>query len=228
MEMKGKRVLIISPHPDDEIIGCGGLIEKCRREGANVFVLYIVVGSTRQLITAHTDESIRMRETEEVARFCNFDYKFLFVGDKFVRLDGVDQKDLIDPIEDMIEAFRPDIVCIPYADSYNQDHRAVFTACITALRPVPRNVRHMPQAVLEYEEPYTWSVSEHAFKPNFFVELTPNDVEHKVAALKLHATQDREDPFPRSGDNLRRLAGLRGKEIGAFAAEAFRCHRFLS
>lgn len=226
MELRGKKVLIVSPHPDDEIIGCGGLIQRCKAEGAQVFVFYIVVGTSRQLVTGSTNEVTRMREAEDVAKFCDFKYKWLFVGDKFVRLDGVNQKDMIDPIEDTIEEFKPDIVCIPRGDSYDQDHRAVFTACMTALRPVPRHVRHMPAAVLEFEEPYTWSVGEDGFKPNFFVELTEEMLAGKLEAMRLHRTQNREDPFPRSGTNLRRWAELRGKEIGANAAEAFKCHRF--
>ncbi len=228
MDFKGKKVLIISPHPDDEIIGCGGLIEKCKKDGAEVFVFYIVVGNTRQLVTGSTNENIRMKETENVAKFAGFKYKFLFVGENFVRLDGIDQKDIVDPIEDLVEKFKPDIICIPYRDSYNQDHRAVFTACITALRPVPRSVRHMPSIVLEYDEPYLWSVSEHGFKPNFFVEVTKEMINNKIKAMALHETQDRPDPFPRSGENLKRWLEIRGKEIGCDAAEGFKCHRFIA
>ncbi len=226
MFFKGKKVLIISPHPDDEVISCGGLLDRCKKEGAEVFVFYICVGKTRQLLTGSTNENIRMQETENVAKFCNFKYKFLFVGDEFARLDKVVQKDMVDPIEDKIQEFKPDIVCIPYRDSYNQDHRAVFTACMTALRPVPRSVRHMPQVVLEFDEPYSWSVSDNAFKPNFFVELTEETIKNKISAMKLHATQDRPDPFARSGENLRRWAEIRGKEIGTHAAEGFKCLRF--
>ena len=120
---------------------------------------------------------------------------------------------------------RQDIICIPYRDSYNQDHRAVFTACITALRPVPKNVRHMPQIVLEYDEPYIWSISEDAFKPNFYIELTEEILQNKIKAMKLHESQGRPDPFPRSTENLRRWAEIRGKEIGSHAAEGFKCHR---
>ena len=227
MDLKGKKVLIVSPHPDDEIISCGGLISRCKKEGAELFVFYICVGKTRQLVTGSTNEDIRMKETADVAKFCSFKYKFLFIGDQFVRLDGVDQKDIADPIEDAIQEFKPDIICIPYRDSYNQDHRAVFTACITALRPVPRTVRHMPSVVLEYDEPYLWSVSDNGFKPNFFVELSEEMVKSKIEAMKLHATQDRPDPFARSGENLRRWLEIRGKEIGAHAAEGFKCHRLI-
>ena len=227
INLKGKKILVVSPHPDDEIISCGGLIEKCKSEGAEVFVFYICVGKTRQLVTGSTNEGTRMEETDNVAKFCNFKYKFLFVGDQFVRLDTVPQKDIIDPIEDRIQEFKPDIVCIPFRDSYNQDHRAVFTACMTALRPVPKTMRHMPQVVLEFDEPYIWSVSDSAFKPNFFIELTEEMLQNKMKAMKLHATQDRPDPFPRSVENLRRWAEVRGKEIGAHAAEGFKSHRFI-
>lgn len=224
LSLKGKRILIISPHPDDEAIGCGGLLSKAKRDGATVFVLYMCVGSTRQLVTGSTNPDTRMKETKNVAKFCGFDYRFVYVGEQFLRLDMVPQKELIDHIEDKISDFKPDIVCIPSGNSYDQDHRVVFTACITAMRPVPATVRKMPSLVLEYEEPYVWSIGSPE-KPNFYIELTEKDAKNKEKAMSLHATQHRKDPFPRSGENLIRWLEIRGKEIGSFYAEAYKCHR---
>jgi hypothetical protein len=61
---------------------------------------------------------------------------------------------------------------------------------------------------------------------NTYFELEESDLKFKFKALELHVTQLRKDPFPRSIDNLRRLAELRGKEIGADAAEGFIARRF--
>ena len=35
----GKRVMVVSPHPDDETLGVGGTIAKYSAQGAEVFVL---------------------------------------------------------------------------------------------------------------------------------------------------------------------------------------------
>lgn len=225
MDLKNKKILIISPHPDDEIICCGGLIAKAKNENAKVFVLFMATGYTRQLYVGSTDEKVRMKEAENVSKFCGYEHKFQFIGDEFMRLDTVPQKHMIEPIEDKIKEMKPDIVVIPNAVSFDQDHRGVFTAAMTALRPVPADARHLVPVVLEMEEPYAWSLGH--FKPNFYVKLARRELEFKLEALKLHATQLREDPFPRSVKNLTRLAEMRGKETGSDVAEAYFAHRLI-
>ena len=221
MILKDKKILIISPHPDDEVICCGGLIEKAKREGAEVFLFYICFGKSRQLVTGSTDPETRLKETEQVAQAGNFKYKILFKGDgnEWLRLDTIAQVDIINPIEDVIQEIKPDIICIPPGTSYDQDHRAVHKACITALRPIPQNIRHFVPIILMYEEPYTWVVG-NLEKKNFYID-TSGFEEKKAELMKLHASQNREDPFPRSGENLIRYMRIRGSEIGVRSAEAY-------
>ena len=219
------RILILSPHPDDEIIGCGALISKSRLIGASIHVAYITTGSTRQLMTGQTDALTREREIEDVSAEAGFSYEIFFRDDHFCKLDTIPQKDLIDMIENAIDHYKPTIICIPFGGSYNQDHRAVYAAAITALRPVPQQLRYMPPIVLEYEEPYAWSVSE-PFTPNFYLDAT--DVyKTKSTLMKLHASQDRDPPFPRSTSLLEARLRLRGSEVGLDAAEAFRLLRLV-
>jgi len=46
---KGERVLILAPHPDDETLGCAGIIQLALRAGAEVRVLYFTNGDSNQL-----------------------------------------------------------------------------------------------------------------------------------------------------------------------------------
>lgn len=222
---KNTRLLVISPHPDDEALGVGGLIGKCKKERATIFILYMSVGSSRQLVTSQTKQDTRMQEIDEVKKLTNAQIAIAFLGDAFTRLDTLAQKDLIEKIEDTIESFKPTLVVIPSASSYNQDHRAVFDACMTALRPVPKSVRHFVPHVLEYFEPYIWSTREPK-QPNVYLDLSEQYkgaslLDYKITLYKCHATQVREDPFPRSPENLIRLAHIYGKEIGVSIAEAY-------
>lgn len=223
MNWKDKKLLIVSPRPDDEIIGCGGLILRAIKEGGKVHVLFGSVGKSRQLVTGSTDEDTRQKETKAVAAFAGYSYEFMFIGDEFMRMDAQPQKSLIDPIEDAIKAFEPDAVVLPYRGSYDQDHRALFTAGVTALRPTPRDLRHFVPLVLECEEPYAWSTGA-PFEANYYVDVT-DYFEKKLEALKLHATQLRKEPFARSLENLRRLAELHGRQVGGGCAEAYRVLR---
>lgn len=227
MELKNKKILIIAPHPDDEVIGCGGLIVKAIEKKAKVFVLYMAIGKCRQLVTGGTDEDTRIKELKKVAAVGNFQYRIQFIGDEFMRLDTLPQKTLIDLFEDIISEQKPDIVCLPCHYSFDQDHRAVFNAGMTAVRPIPQKVRHLVPIVLEYEEPYSWTV-EAVFKPNFFIPLNQKELDKKIELLKLHATQLRDSPHSRSVDNIKRLAGIRGADIGVEAAEAYSVHRLVT
>lgn len=219
MKLKNKRILIVSPHPDDESIGCGGLITKAKEQGNKVFVLYMCVGKCRQLVTGSTEENVRLKELEDVAKEGNFKHKMLFIGDEFMRLDSLPQKSLIDPIEDTIQDFKPDIICIPSLESYDQDHRATHCACITALRPTPKEIRHFVPTVLVYEEPYTWTIGE-TFKPNFYIDITGYE-KNKTKLMQLYKSQSREPPFSRSEENLIAHMTVRGSEIGVKSAEAY-------
>lgn len=223
MILNNKKILIISPHPDDEIIGCGGLIAHNKIIKSKTSVLYITVGSSRQLVTGKTDFETRNSEIKNVSEYGNFDYKILFKDKYFVELDTLPQKKLIDLIEDYIDEKKPDLVFIPLGDSYNQDHRATFNASITALRPAPISVRHMVKNVFVYEEPYNWSLN-NSFKPNFY--LNTEEVEdEKIKLMKLHLTQDRDFPFARSKENLIARMRIRGSECGLKSAEAYQLLR---
>ena len=45
---KNKKLLVIAPHPDDEVLGCGGLISKVKSGGGKVHVLCFTVGNIKQ------------------------------------------------------------------------------------------------------------------------------------------------------------------------------------
>lgn len=219
------RLLVISPHPDDEALGCGGLIGKCQKENVKVLIAYISVGDSRQLITKKTNKNIRLKEIEKVKKYTNAKIKVIYTGKEFTRLDTVPQKEIIEKIEDIVESFKPTIITIPSSSSYNQDHRAVFDACITALRPIPKNIRYFVPHVLEYFEPYFWSSRKLKY-PNAYLDLGEKDkkgnlLDFKIGLYKCHKTQVRKDPFPRSKENIKRLAHIYGKEVGVNIAEPY-------
>ncbi len=217
--LKGRKILVVAPHPDDEAICSGGLIMSAKKSKANVFVLYMSIGNSRQLVTGQTNPNQRIEEIKETAKYGNFDYKILFNGEEFMRMDTVPQKVLIEEIENTSETFKPDIVVIPFRHSFDQDHRAVASASITAFRPLPSTLRHQPTMILESEEPYTWS-DQNIFQPNVFFDIS-HVFDEKIELLKCHKTQLRIDPFPRSSSNLKRLAEMMGCEISVTYAESY-------
>ena len=57
------QVLVISPHPDDEAIGCGGSIASHVSHGAKVYVIFLTSGENGGHGLSET-ETVRIREIE--------------------------------------------------------------------------------------------------------------------------------------------------------------------
>lgn len=230
---KKDRLLVIAPHPDDEIIGCGGFITRVKEEGGKVFVLFLTVGGTKDYTKGKRrsiSASDRIKEIEKVTKFLKFDgWHLAFPGDKYhLRLDQLPQRDLIDSIENgpvSLNRQKPTIVAIPSPSSYNQDHRVCAQAAFAATRPMPKEFKPLSPLVISYEEPTDFWTPDEPSHLNFFVTLTERDLKAKITALKLYKTQVRSGNHPRSPKTLKNLAQLRGSQAGASLAEGFWCYR---
>src|SRR5882672_12710689 len=67
-----QRVLVVAPHPDDEVIAVGGTLALHQRAGSDVLVLFVTLDKPA------ADGSIPRRgEAERVARLLGFDHRFL-------------------------------------------------------------------------------------------------------------------------------------------------------
>jgi LmbE family N-acetylglucosaminyl deacetylase len=227
-----QRLLVVAPHPDDELLGCGGVINRVKRSGGQVFVLFLTVGDTRDYTPAGlSTRGEREREIEDVAKFFDLDGHHLALpGDEFhLRLDHLPQQRLVDMLERdsplSVAEVRPSVVLIPEITSYNQDHRAVARAAITALRPGAAAERHRPALVLGYEEVADGWSGETITPRDFYVAIEPIDLDQKMEGLRRYASQWRTHPHTRSEEALRALAAVRGVQCGERFAEAFHCLR---
>ena len=224
-----RRLLIVAPHPDDEIFGCGGLIYRVKKEGGKVYVLFLTVGTTKDYSKkgqSTIDE--RMREIKRVAEYLGYDgYRVAFSGNDFhLQLDGLPIKRIIDEIERgegiSIESVKPTTLLIPSSFDYNQDHRVANQAAITATRPAPSVFKHFVPTVLEYEFPYiAWSSESDRPSPNIFLSLDKETLNAKLTALAMYKSQLKVKNGPLSVYGAETLARLRGLHCGDSAAEAF-------
>jgi len=230
-----QRVLVIAPHPDDEVFGCGGLISRVKREGGKVYVLYMTVGTTKDFSkkgVSTKDE--RIGEIEKVAEFLKLDgWRIAFPGNEYhLRLDRMPQKELIDEIERgvkiSLETLKPTVVATPALFDYNQDHRATSEAVITATRPAPPDFKALQPMVFMYEPSYgSWASADSLPSPSLFAELSNKDLQAKITATKLYASQRKNKSGALSIHGVRTLANMRGMQCGVKLAEAFFLKRLL-
>lgn len=222
-----KRVLIVAAHPDDEILGCGAMISKYRRNGVVFRIVFVAEGSSCRFddpsetlvgaaIKQRTDSAIRAMQLLGIE---DFEFHNLPCG----RLDQVPIIDINKIIEKAVRDFDPDTVFTHSPSDVNNDHQIVFRSTMMATRPGAQN--HVAR-LLSYEIPSSseWFYSS-LFTPNFFEKITEQDLLQKCAALNCYESEIRPFPFPRSEQGLRALAMFRGMQAGFNLAEAFRIVR---
>jgi len=235
MQLSYERALVIAPHPDDEVFGCGGTIRRLRKKGAEVYVMYVTVGTTQDRSAKGSSSSAeRMEEVERVARYLDLSgYDFALPGDEYhLQLDTVPQKELIRAIEVgsevSFERIRPDIVLTPSVSDYNQDHRAVSHATLTAARPASRKLKHFQPLIASYELPYhQWNIAETQTSPSVLIRLEEDDLAEKLEALSIYASQLKDPSNPLSLRGAEAMARYRGLQCDAPAAEAFQLARLV-
>jgi LmbE family N-acetylglucosaminyl deacetylase len=129
-----RRALVLSPHPDDETMGCGGTLALYAARGAEIHVAVISDGG--KVYPEGTPEAVdivstRKREALDAARVLGVAHvHFLDFPDGELQLhkDNIAAK-----IEEIISRTTPDIVFVPSPLDSHEDHRAVSSAAIGCL-----------------------------------------------------------------------------------------------
>jgi LmbE family N-acetylglucosaminyl deacetylase len=212
------KVLVISAHMDDEILGMGGTIAKHVAAGEAVTVC---IACKRAYNHQFHDELIREEKeaAQRAAKILGYEgITFLDLRDELL-----DERllDLIDPLEELVVKMMPHIVYTHHRGDSNQDHRAVCQASMVACRTTSR---YKVPRILTYEVPSSTDIAppfpENAFQPNFYVDIS-QFLGRKIEAMKQYTRELRDFPHPRSIKGLEVLAQKRGMEVGFHAAEGF-------
>ena len=222
-----RKVLIIAAHPDDEILGCGGLLSKYREKLSAIKILFIGEGSSCRYLHPSELDALEAVQTRtrcaigalKILGINNIEFSNLPCG----RLDQIPILEINKIIERALEDFGPDTVFTHSADDANSDHRVVYSSTIMATRPIAASPveRLLSYEVLSSTE---WSFAS-AFEPNYFEELDSTNIEMKWAALSKYESEIKSFPFPRSQQGIEALAMMRGMQSGVKYAEAFRIIR---
>ena len=144
------------------------------------------------------------------------------------RFDSHALLDIVKVVEKEKEEFKPDIIFTHNAGDLNVDHRYSFQAVMTATRPMAdEDVTTV--ITFETNSATDWQYGNHPenFHPNLYVEISEEDLQAKIDALKEYKFEIREYPHPRSEKALRVLAEYRGYISGCMMAEAFEIVRMI-
>lgn len=213
-----KKILILAPHPDDEVLGCGGLIRKNSEMGHKVYVLIATRGSSKR----YSEERIaNVRKEALEAHSILGVTETIFLDFPAPDLDLISKADLSTEIAKILKKLEIEELFLPHRGDIHHDHQAVFNAGLVAARPTGGNT---VKKVYSYEtlSETEWAApfASDAFIPTYFMNVT-TQFEHKLKAMEQFKSQLRPFPNSRSLEAIRSLAKYRGCTVGFNFAEAF-------
>ena len=205
------KVLIFSPHPDDEVV-VGGLALRLVREARwNVINVAVTQGSNP------ARQAGRLEELRHCCEYLGFGLRQTApnglerINPKTRSQDAAHWKRCVDVIAGIVLEHRPRAIFFPHDLDWNSTHVGTHWLVVDALKTLAAD--------------FTCTTVETEFwgqnpSPNLMVELTEEDLAHLIMALTFHVEEVRRNPYHLSLpawmiDNVRRGAELVGGQGGA-------------
>lgn len=211
-------VLVVAPHADDEVLGCGGLIARRKEAGHRVDVVVLGLGGVPQRADGQpSDVAMRQDELHRAGLILGVDRLTVLFPGLDMRMDTLPMLAVVTALDNVLDATRYDEVYLPYASS-NQDHQVCYRAMLAALRPATG--RSQPKLVAAYEYALIGWQPEAVPGGRLYVDIS-HVLDIKLAALDCYPSQLRPFPHPCSPEAVTTLARYRGLEAGLQAAELF-------
>lgn len=131
------RCMVFAPHPDDEVLGCGGTIAKKRRQGTDVHIVHMTDGRKSHdasLIDPQELVSIREQEARAAAAALGVSADCIdFLSYEDSRL-GESIGPAVSSVQALLEKVRPQEVYMPYRKEFQSEHVATHRIVVEALR----------------------------------------------------------------------------------------------
>ncbi|MFC1624229.1 PIG-L deacetylase family protein [Candidatus Omnitrophota bacterium] len=225
MKKDKSTMLVIVAHPDDEVLGCGGIMARFSDEGWDVFSLILGEGITAR--DSKRNIKKRRKELDSLKAQVYAANKILGVKKVFAydfsdnQFDSVPVLQIIKKIEEVKKKVLPSVVYTHHFGDLNVDHRVTYEAVMTACRPLKQeSVREIYSFEVLSSTEWTGPCRDKRFIPSRFVDIS-DTVDRKIKALKCYKSEIRPYPHPRSAQGVKLLAKNRGLEAGLKYAEAF-------
>jgi LmbE family N-acetylglucosaminyl deacetylase len=130
------RTLVFAPHPDDEVLGCGGTIALKVLAGAAVQVVIMTDGRTSHASFINAQTLVRMRHAEAIDASARLGldasaYTFLDFEDNRLRDHATSAQQRV---AEILARFDPEHVFVPHRHDRLPDHVATFDIVTSAVR----------------------------------------------------------------------------------------------
>ncbi len=214
-------ILVVAPHPDDEVLGCGGILAKYAKKGDLTYVAVMTnahLGAPEQFtpdgVINVRNEALKAHQVLGIKETFFFDFPA-------PRLETTPGYEIAIALNKLINKLSIDILYLPHRGDMHKDHAIIFYAALVAARPInncPVKDIYTYETLSETE----WAApfGSDVFIPNVYEDIT-GTFDVKVQAMECFASQIKAYPHPRSAKGLESLAVFRGCTVGVPLAESF-------
>lgn len=133
-----KKVLVLSPHPDDDVFGLGGTLAKIAQNKGQIKIIYFCNGAAGGVESAKIDlKLVDIRQKESVASgkiLGIFDQEFWRINDNEL-LENADLA--IEKLKYLIKDYSPEVIFLPSLNDNHPDHVATGYILDQVLKTVP-------------------------------------------------------------------------------------------
>lgn len=211
MNEETKKILIIAPHADDEVLGCGGYMIHQKASGAEILIVIGTIGGSDKRQSYAT----RFAEFQKVCDELDAQGVVMF-QDKDAIMDTIPSFEITSRLDAIIDKFRPDEVFINYR-SLHQDHIKMYDCAIASVR---LREGYSPKLVALYEYPFAVTQIGPIGGGYMYHDIS-DCIQEKVRLFETYASQIRKSPSPLNKNGIEALAQIRGVECGVDYAEKF-------
>jgi LmbE family N-acetylglucosaminyl deacetylase len=198
-------VLVVSPHPDDEAIGCGGTLRGHADDGCQLRVVFLTSGENGGHGVPPSEAGLRREaEAERAAEVLGIgNLEFWRQQDGALRANAA----IVARLRTLVEDWQPDIVYAPHASEMHTDHRAAARVTLRAIDGLDIETR-----LFEVWTPLA--------RMDEIVDITAH-IDAKLKAIRAYESQCDVLPFDEAFRGLARYRGEMFSWPGGSYAEIF-------
>jgi LmbE family N-acetylglucosaminyl deacetylase len=182
----GKSVLIMAPHPDDEVLGCGGLIAMCRAYGIGVKIIVMTDGRHSHILNTDGQfalAKVRRQETlasAQVLGLSHGDVVFGDIEDGQLGFNRTDTDRLMEMVRGICSQFSISSIFATSARDQHHDHKLSWELAATLRNQVSRIIGYPVGTRIDSDDPHL---------NDFSILETEFVAPRKRAAISCHQSQ---------------------------------------
>lgn len=208
---QGSTILVLSPHPDDDVIGCGGTLCKHHLVGDEITTIYLTDGCKGDptFPNEHGLVKERQKEAREAAEIIGIK-NMVFLNHRDQELKK--SKETVGQMIDLLEEIRPDIVYLPFLLDNHPDHIATNEIFADACKSMECNL-----SVILYE---IWT----PLMPNCVVDISEH-IQRKIDAMKQYKTQLKHIDYIEKIKGLNTYRAITARKDIRYCEAFYKCSR---